>query len=100
MKHFSKRLAIMNRKRWILSLGMLGLGLMLGLGAGARSDQPAADDKSPSASVQEGVEIMARGPIHEAFAEPAIRAPRASPVIAKEPPKSIEEVPPDQKPVG
>jgi hypothetical protein len=79
---------------------MLGLGVMLGLSAGARTDQPAADDKAASASPQDGVEIMARGPIHEAFAEPAIRAPRASPIIAKEPPKSIDELPPDQKPEG
>lgn len=58
----------------------------------------------PLACAQEArsadVEVMARGPVHEAFAMPVTRAPQASPVIAKQPPEPIEELPPEQKPEG
>jgi hypothetical protein len=43
---------------------------------------------------------MTRGPIHEAFAAPIVHNPKASPTIGKEPPKPIQELPPDQKPAG
>ncbi len=46
------------------------------------------------------VEVLARGPVHEGYAEPSEREPVASPVIPNEPPKAIEELPPDQKPEG
>jgi hypothetical protein len=48
----------------------------------------------------DGVEVLARGPVHEAFAEPAIRAPRPTPLVPKAPPDPVEELPPDQKPEG
>lgn len=52
-----------------------------------------------TASAQDaGVEVLARGPVHEAYAEPADSAPAPSPVVPKPPPKLIEEVPPDQRP--
>ncbi len=47
----------------------------------------------------EGIEVLAKGPVHEAFAATA-EAPVASPVVAKQPPEPIEELPPDQKPEG
>ncbi len=47
----------------------------------------------------DGIEVLARGPVHEAFASTA-EAPVASPVVAKQPPEPIEELPPDQKPAG
>jgi hypothetical protein len=43
---------------------------------------------------------LAKGPVHEAYAEPSEREPTATPVINKEPPKPVEELPPDQKPEG
>jgi hypothetical protein len=43
---------------------------------------------------------MTRGPIHEAFATPVVHDPVAGPVIPKQPPAPIEEMPPDQKPAG
>lgn len=51
-------------------------------------------DPPPTAS---DPQILARGPVHEAFARPA-ETPAAAPIIAKEPPAPIKEVPPDQKP--
>jgi hypothetical protein len=48
----------------------------------------------------EGVEVMARGPIHEAYAESLAGEPKEAPVVAKKPPDPIEELPPEQKPEG
>src|SRR5438105_1405063 len=48
----------------------------------------------------EGVDVRARGPVHEAFAEPVLSQPRPAPVVPKKPPDPIQEVPPDQKPEG
>ncbi len=44
-------------------------------------------------------EVMARGPVHEAFASTS-EAPAATPIVAKQPPDPSEEMPPDQKPEG
>ena len=52
------------------------------------------------ASAQEpGVEVLARGPVHEAYASTAEYA-AAGPVVIKLPPQPVEELPPDQKPGG
>jgi hypothetical protein len=56
-------------------------------------DQPA----QPAAA--DGPEVLAKGPVHEAFATTA-EAPAAAPVVKKQPPDGIEELPPDQKPAG
>jgi hypothetical protein len=49
---------------------------------------------------QANVEQLTRGPIHEAFAEPIQLNPQAGPIISREPPPPIEEIPPDEKPDG
>lgn len=59
----------------------------------------------PVASAQTTIapepEILAQGPIHEAFAQPAEGGnPQPGPVVVKQPPAPIEELPPDQKPQG
>src|SRR5438105_3250143 len=40
----------------------------------------------------DGIEVLAKGPVHEGFATTA-EAPAASPVVAKQPPDPIEELP-------
>jgi hypothetical protein len=66
--------------------------LIVSLGVAGLMAAPAfADDE---------VEVMARGPVHEAYAEPSEREPKPTPIVRKEPPKPIEELPPDQKPEG
>src|SRR5262249_24851579 len=72
---------------------------MGGAGARAQGLLPEAPLQR-EADVPEGVEVLARGPIHEAFAEPVVRGPRPTPVIDKRAPDPIEEMPPDQKPEG
>ncbi len=57
-------------------------------------DQPAAQ---PAGA--DGVEVLAKGPVHEAFATTA-ESPTAAPLVKKQPPDGIEELPPDQKPEG
>ncbi len=49
---------------------------------------------------QPGVDVQTRGPIHDAFAQPALPKPTASPIVPKRPPDGINELPPDQKPEG
>jgi hypothetical protein len=48
----------------------------------------------------EGVEVLTRGPVHEAFAEPATVEVAPTPLIDRRPPDPIEEMPADQKPEG
>ncbi|AGA25514.1 YXWGXW repeat-containing protein [Singulisphaera acidiphila] len=47
-----------------------------------------------------GMQVLTRGPVHEAFAEPVVFDPQAGPLIPKEPPPQVEELPPDQQPEG
>src|SRR6516164_9447334 len=55
--------------------------------------QPMADETSLK---EQGIEVLDRGPVHEAFAQPNVKNPEPSPIIHKEPPKAIEELPPEQ----
>src|SRR4051812_13201761 len=82
--------------------GTLGLGALLLCMPDVRGEQPPAPPDRDGAQdlQQEGVEVLTRGPVHEAFAEPVVRSPRPTPVISKKPPEAIEELPPDQRPEG
>ena len=55
------------------------------------------DDDDPT--VPEGAEVMVRGPVHEAYASTG-QMTTATPIVEKQPPEPIEELPPDQKPAG
>jgi len=55
--------------------------------------------EAPGSEVPKGVEVQARGPVHEAFASPTTQ-PKAPPVLPKKPPLPIEEMPPDERPEG
>jgi len=48
----------------------------------------------------EPYEVLANGPVHEAYANPLDYKPQLGPVVPKEPPAAIEEVAPEQKPEG
>jgi hypothetical protein len=48
----------------------------------------------------EGMDVLTRGPLHEAYAAPEALDPKAAPIVPKQPPEPIEEMPPDQKPEG
>jgi hypothetical protein len=80
----------MNRYRTI-AIAFSALALMTCSWLAVAQDPPA---QAP------GTEVLARGPVHEAYAEPIDDAPKPGPAIAKHPPDPIEEMPPDQKPEG
>jgi hypothetical protein len=68
-----------------------------------RAPNQGANSQSPEATqppaTPKGVEVMARGPVHEAFATPT-GEPVATKPVPKKPPQPLEEMPPDQKPQG
>src|SRR5262245_66206900 len=53
------------------------------------AQDPAADSN---------VEVLTRGPIHEAYASAVDTQPQPGLLAPKQPPDPIEEMPPDQKP--
>jgi WXXGXW repeat (2 copies) len=56
--------------------------------------------QAPPPGAGDAAQELTRGPIHEAFGQPAAFNPKPGQVIAKAPPEAIEELPPDQKPEG
>src|SRR5581483_12499300 len=80
---------------WSLLAGMLGLAVLLAAKGPAQDEQP-----PPDPAPQDGVSVLTRGPVHEAYAEPSETQPQASPLVTKQPPEPVEETPPDQKPEG
>jgi hypothetical protein len=75
---------------WPVVLGMAILG----------PGSPATAQDDPNVVAPPGVQVLTRGPVHEAFAEPVIYDPKPGPVVPKAPPGPVEEMPPDQKPEG
>jgi hypothetical protein len=71
------------------------IGLLLS-GSMAFAQEPSADVPPE----QKGITVEARGPVHEAYAQPGYVVPQASIVVPKEPPAPVPEEPPDQKPSG
>ena len=57
-----------------------------------------ADDAGAAAPA--GAEVLAQGPVHEAFANPVDMNPQPGPIVAKRPPDPVEEIPPEQQPEG
>ena len=62
----------------------------------AQNQSPAPQDLPPQ---PQGVEVQARGPVHEAFAPLSAEAVATIPVI-KQPPAPLEEMAPEEKPEG
>jgi WXXGXW repeat (2 copies) len=91
--------------------GVVGsLGIVLGLWAaspapgapwqGPVADVPPPPPLPPADGQPQGAEVLTRGPVHEAFAEPVVFDPKPGPLIPRQPPQPVEEAPPDQKPDG
>ena len=72
---------------------LVALGTTLGL------NRQNAAQEAPAAG-QDGVEVLTRGPVHEAFAETITFDPEPGIVAPQAPPADIEELPPDQRPAG
>jgi hypothetical protein len=54
----------------------------------------------PPPALEGDVVPQQRGPVHEAFAVPADKAPVAGPAVPRQPPAPVPEVPPEQRPEG
>ncbi|MCA9164100.1 MAG: YXWGXW repeat-containing protein, partial [Planctomycetales bacterium] len=48
----------------------------------------------------ENIDVLTRGPLHEAFAEQFTDEPTAGLIVNRQPPEPIDEVPPDYRPEG
>ena len=75
----------------------------IGMALGSVSAQEPPPDPTPAAAEgadPPGGQVLTQGPVHEAFAAPVVHDPKAGPVLTKEPPAPIQELPPDQKPAG
>ncbi len=81
---------------WRAVLIALALG-QFGLGQEPELEAPPAE---VGGDADENVDILARGPVHEAFAEQVSPDPQPGVVAPKAPPDPIDEVPPDWKPEG
>jgi hypothetical protein len=76
----------------LLSLAGMLLSPLLCVGANTFAARCVAQES--------GVQVLTRGPVHEAFASASMSGSVAGEVIGRTPYESITEVPPDQRPVG
>jgi hypothetical protein len=73
------------------------IALLLAVAAGWCGEEAAPADSPPP--LPKGIEVQARGPVHEAFASLAAD-PVPTRAIGRKPPRAIDEVPPAEKPEG
>ncbi|MBL8822971.1 MAG: YXWGXW repeat-containing protein [Planctomycetia bacterium] len=59
-----------------------------------------AADNSNNGTMENGQQVLTRGPIHEAFGQPTVFNPKPGLLIPQKPPQPVEELPPDEKPEG
>src|SRR5437763_9954978 len=60
----------------------------------------AVADNAPPPPPPDGVEVQARGQVHEAFAEATKVRDTPGLIVSRQPPAAIDEMPPEQKPEG
>jgi hypothetical protein len=71
--------------------------ISLGILQASAQNQP---DTPPATPLQEQPEVLSRGPVHEAFAEPVAIQTQGSLIVPVQPPANIQEVPPAERPQG
>lgn len=81
-----------------LTAGVVLGGLLVARPACAQQSQPISEEEVTTED--EGVETLTAGPIHEAFASPAVLDLAPSPIVPKEPPPDVPEEPPPYLPEG
>lgn len=78
-------------------LGTFGLLTIFGLASWSES-QEVKPVPLPDEQKKEGIEILTRGPLHEAFAQPFGVTPEPGPMVPKAPPPPLPEEPPAERP--
>jgi len=70
--------------------------------AAPQNPAPSIDPASPEAQAANdpNMEVLTKGTIHEAYAQPVVFNPTPSAVVPTKPPEPVEEMPPEQKPSG
>ncbi len=79
---------------FLLAIGQVSVGQELELMA------PETAPAQGAADAEEDMDVLARGPVHEAYAEQASPNPEPGVIAPQAPPDPIDEVPPDWKPEG
>ena len=79
--------------KWCVVSTLLALGSSVGFNKSLFAQAVPVD-------AENGVQVLTRGPVHEAFAETVTFDPEPGIVTPKAPPADIEEVPPEQRPEG
>ncbi len=75
------------------------IAIIVALCAGIGAHETSAVPQEP-ADVEQGTEVLTRGPVHEAFAETVSYDPQPGLIVSQTPPEPIEELPPGHKPAG
>lgn len=88
--------------QWCVVATLLALASSYGLNNTLFAQQvmpaaPAPAAAPVAAEAEQGVEVLTRGPVHEAFAETVTFDPEPGVVVPKAPPAAIEESPPEQQ---
>ncbi len=78
---------------WLCAVAVLGHATCGRLGHAGAAQQGRAE-------VEEAVQVLTRGPVHEAFAETVMFDAQPGILVPKAPRAPIEELPPEQKPAG
>lgn len=82
------------RNEWMFAILIAGtIGFLSQAGLRAIASDGQSYDRS-------GVEVLTRGPVHEAFAGPVAFNPTQSTIVIRQASANIEEMPPDDKPEG
>lgn len=89
----------MNRSVLLFGTALVAVVISLGRGPWLFAQEAPAAPLAEPPPVPQGVEVLARGPVHEAFATPTSE-PMPTQPVPKQPPQAIQEMPPDEKPVG
>jgi hypothetical protein len=79
----------MLRSHGFAVLGLLGMMWLA---------RPAPLEAAAPYPLSDGLEILTRGPVHEAFAEPVVLDPRPTATVTRAPPAKIVEIVPRRRP--
>jgi hypothetical protein len=86
--------------RILCVLSLLVFGTLMSVAPTVGDDPIAKGETEAPMAVEPGIEVQARGPVHEAFAQPVDVKPEPGPVVPKSPPPLVPEQPPEQRPEG